>query len=191
MKTAHSTVTVAGLSLILLLCGCVTPNGLHSDDAGPSSLERKFYLSITSFHDLPSDTTGRSFVVLGDTNLIGSLEQELYLRVVREEFESHQYRPVEVTDTPDWLVMVEYENLPPKKHSSATEENHFIGWRVRLQIYDGAAYRQRKAKQIFDVRMTAAGTGGSLSQAFPVLMRELFRSFPGTSGAKRGRYVSY
>lgn len=234
MNRAQSLLSIAGLTVTILLAGCGTPGSPNSGGEASNSSDRKFYLSINSFHDLPSDTTGRSFVVLGDTNLIGSLENESYLQVVGQGFKSHQHRSVQVTDNPDWLVIVEYENLPPQKYSSthpvygqtggrkaqhqgtvygpggvttyqgtthaspqygvvghATDESLFIGWRVRLQIYDGAAYRQNRVKQIYDARMVAAGTGGSLSQAFPLLIREMFRDFPSTSGAKRERYVSY
>ena len=224
MKTARFLPPLAGLVITVFLFGCATP----------SSLDGKFYFTINSFHNLTPNTMGHSFIVGGDTNLIGSLENQLYLRIVDQELQSRQHRSVEVTDTPDWIVIVDYENLPGRSYSTtrsvygttgggleqhqgtvygsggtasyqgttykypsfgvvgqANEEVTLIAWRVRLQIYDGAAFRQKRVKQLFDARMVAVGSGGTLSQAFPLLIHELFNDFPGTSGAKREKYVSF
>jgi hypothetical protein len=215
------------LLLALLLAGCATPS--ESDSHG------KLYTSVTIFHSLPTNIIGSTFVVLGDTNLIGSVEHDSYLKLVQTELEARQLRAVDVSDNPDWLVIVHYQVYPPQKFSDSrpvfgqiggggytqhqgtvwgnsgsssysgssytapqygvvgyrNTEGYWFGWGLRIEFYDGAAYRARRVAQRYEAKSIASGRGGSLAEAIPVMVHQIFREFPGKSGVTREKEISY
>ncbi|MGA3284456.1 MAG: hypothetical protein ABSD57_08365 [Verrucomicrobiota bacterium] len=214
-------------TISLMLAGCVMPVG--SGSHGRLSTE------VTVFHDLPTNLVGTTFmVILSDTNLVGSLEYESYLKLVQTELESKQLRSVDIADNPDWLVFLHFRTYPPQKFSRSTpvfgqtgggytlnqgtvwsgsgpmtysgssytapqsgvvgyrnSEHYAFGWGLRIEFYDGAAYRADSMVQRYDAKSIAVGDGGSLSEVVPVLVHEIFRDFPGKSGVERDRNVRY
>jgi hypothetical protein len=222
-----STITIMSL-VLALLSGCATDG--HSVPHGKLNTE------VTIFHDLPTNLVGTTFMILpADTNLIGSLEYESYLRIIQTELESNQLQCVDsITNNPDWLIFVHFQTYPPHEFSGSTpvfgqtgggytfhqgtvwsgggpmtysgssytapqfgvvgyrNREHFVfGWGLRIEFYDGAAYRADSMMQKYDAKSIAVGGGGSLSEAVPVLVHEIFREFPGRSSVTRERTVRY
>jgi len=187
------------------------------------------------FHDLPTNVVGSTFVVVGDTNRIGSLEHQSYLSAVQAELERRQLRYIRVPDSADWLVVLHYWDYPVHKmtgsrpvvgqvagggytrhqgtvshlgteatytgssHTSPqygvvgyqTTEDYWFAWGLRIEFYDGAAYRSDLVTQRYDARCTGISKGGSRDEAIPVMIREVFRDFPGKAKQRRERKVSY
>lgn len=213
--------------MFALLNGCASNGGSHPHG--------KLSTEVTVFHDLPTNLVGTTFMVLpADTNLIGSLEYESYLKIVQTELESKQLRNVDFASNADWLVFVHFQTYPPHEFSGSTpvfgqtgggytfhqgtvwsgggpmtysgssytapqfgvvgyrNREHFVfGWGLRIEFYDGAAYRADSMVQKYDAKSIAVGGGGSLSEAVPVLVHEIFHEFPGKSGVTRERTVRY
>jgi hypothetical protein len=70
-------------------------------------------------------------------------------------------------------------------------EDYAFSTGLRIEFYDGAAYRAGSLVQRYDAQSIAVGDTGSLSQVVPVLVHEIFRDFPGKSGVERDKYVRY
>jgi hypothetical protein len=171
---------------VMLVCAGILIGGCAVENSGrlPRDPSEALFTSITTFHDLPSEVSGKTFTVMGETNLIGSLENQHYLRIVEQHLAT-KHTPANIITNSDWLVIVVYTALAPK----STEHGLVSGGRVRLQIFDGGEYRRGRVKQVFDSQMIATGERVSMVEIFPKLMQELFRDFPGKSGVKRERFI--
>lgn len=72
-----------------------------------------------------------------------------------------------------------------------TKTQRIIGWFVRLEIYDGEAMKAEKIQQIYDARCTIVGTKGTLPDGMPLLLKEIFKQFPGEPAGTRKNQVFY
>jgi hypothetical protein len=65
------------------------------------------------------------------------------------------------------------------------------GWDVRIEIYDGAAYRGQRVSQLYDARLmaTCSAGSGSFIEALPLMLGELFEDFPGENGKSMSKYI--
>jgi hypothetical protein len=70
-----------------------------------------------------------------------------------------------------------------------TRSGRVGGWRIRLQIDDGAKFRTGVSQPIYQATSIVTAEGGSLSRVLPLVLNELFAKFPGPTKDSRERYL--
>jgi hypothetical protein len=158
-------------------------------------------VSVTAFHDLPSNVAGVKYCAVPPATQHGSIEHQAYVDAIAKELTRHGLVSAPVAEA-QFLLSISYGIDNGSVHTVSNPiygqvgndfgvVSHSTGsYRVyerflEVRLSENPASSERGALERYRSIVKSNGTGNQLAEIMPYLIRAVFEDFPGRSGATR------